>query len=84
MSPAKAARQYTGVVYDRSKNSFRAMIRVERKLHHLGYFKHAVLAALAYDDAASDVYGDPNRLNFATTPVRNAAYWAAAAAPGVH
>lgn len=55
---------YRGVVFDKSKNRHRAMIRVDGKLNHLGYYLEAREAAVAYDAAAEDLYGPDAVLNF--------------------
>lgn len=46
------------------KDRFRAVIRVNRKLHYLGYFKSALEAASAYDTAALKHFGEFAKLNF--------------------
>jgi hypothetical protein len=44
-------------------NRFQAVIRVDRKLMHLGTFKTAGEAALKYNEAARELFGDFCRLN---------------------
>jgi hypothetical protein len=79
--------QYRGVGWNRAKGMWQAFIRVSGKLSHLGFFQPGEegerLAALAYDDAALEHFGDLAHLNFPRIPSRRrrAARPAAPAAP---
>jgi hypothetical protein len=55
---------YKGVFRNSSTSKWRAMITVNGKNVHLGYFIHIVDAAKAYDAAASKYFGEFARLNF--------------------
>ena len=46
----KRKSKYRGVSYD--KNNIRAIVCVNKKLHHIGYYKTEVEAALAYNKKA--------------------------------
>lgn len=62
---------YRGVVFDPSRNrrkQWAAMIRVGKKLMHLGYYFDKADAARAYDAAAVEHFGEFANLNFATPP----------------
>jgi hypothetical protein len=50
-------------VHKRAENQFRAMIRVKKKLIHLGTFKDESAAAQAYNKAAIKYYGEFANLN---------------------
>jgi len=54
---------YKGVSYDLAKERYRAVIRVNYKLIHLGWFRNARDAALAYNEAAADYFGEFALLN---------------------
>ena len=59
---------YRGVIKRLRKwvpHCFEARINVNRKYRKLGYFKSAKLAALAYDKAAREIFGEFAVLNFA-------------------
>lgn len=56
--------QYRGVSYIKSKGRWRSYIQSDGKLHHLGYFKNPVDAAIAYDEAAIRFHGSKAKLNF--------------------
>jgi len=55
--------KYRGVWYIKQRKKWRATIVVNRKRKHLGYFKHEIDAARAYDQAAKLYYGDFAILN---------------------
>lgn len=55
--------EYKGVSYDKSRQKWQAYISSKPRVS-LGRFDHEVEAALAYDAAAVDMYGDTARLNF--------------------
>lgn len=55
--------QYKGVSWDRSKDKWRACIRIEKTIH-LGYFADEKEAALAYDSAARTRFGVMANCNF--------------------
>lgn len=54
---------YVGVSWCSSKRRWKAHIRSNGKLSHLGYFDIEVEAALAYNRAALDIFGPAARLN---------------------
>jgi hypothetical protein len=55
---------YRGVIFDRSKNRWRARLEHCGKRRHLGWFSTPEDAAAAWDEAAFDLHGDMARLNF--------------------
>jgi AP2 domain./HNH endonuclease. len=55
---------YKGVTYSKKSRNWQAAIAVNRKSIHLGLFETPVLAALAYDTAASFYFGEYAKLNF--------------------
>lgn len=55
---------YKGVIWETGANKWRARIRVNTKLIHLGLFTSPEDAALAYDIAAIKHHGDFAKLNF--------------------
>lgn len=55
---------FKGVAWHKLNNKFIANIRVNYKRIHLGYFKDAKEAAIAYDQAAKEYFGDFAALNF--------------------
>jgi len=55
--------RYRGVCYNKQTRKWRTTILVNRKRKHLGYFKHEIDAARAYDQAAKLYYGDFAILN---------------------
>lgn len=59
---------YRGVFYDASKRRWQAEIKVRGVVHRLGRYRDPVLAALAYDAAAAEHFGE-----FATLTFLNAA-----------
>lgn len=56
--------KYKGVSLHRSKGLFRAVIKVNGKSKHIGYFKDQVQAAHAYDRVARENFGANGRFNF--------------------
>jgi len=59
--------KYKGVSlcnFKSEKGKYRAMIRLNHKLIHLGYFINAIDAAHAYDIKAKDLFGEFANLNF--------------------
>jgi len=55
--------RYRGVWYIKQRKKWRATIVVNRKRKQIGYFKHEIDAARAYDKAAKLYYGDFAILN---------------------
>ncbi|MFA5292907.1 MAG: AP2 domain-containing protein [Phycisphaerae bacterium] len=56
--------KYKGVFYDKRRNKFRAVISIDGKKKHLGYFDNEIDAAKAYDKAARESRGRFAVLNF--------------------
>ncbi len=54
---------YKGVSWDKDKHKWRASLKAEGKIKHLGRFKDEALAALAYNEAATKYHGEYARLN---------------------
>lgn len=54
---------YRGVIWDKKAKRWAAHIGENGRLKFLGQYKHVVLAAWAYNDAAKSVFGDHARLN---------------------
>lgn len=59
--------RYKGVSYYKSRGVWEAYIKVDGKKRRLGYFKREREAALAYDIAAEEAWGEFARLNFANS-----------------
>jgi hypothetical protein len=55
---------FKGVTWDKAKRKWRALITVEGKKLHIGYFSDALQAALAYDAAAREHFGEFALCNF--------------------
>jgi hypothetical protein len=55
---------YKGVSYDKERDKFSAGIRIDGKTIHLGRYNTAIEAAIIYDEAALEKFGDFARLNF--------------------
>lgn len=49
---------YKGVCWHKRRNKYIATIAISRKNIHLGYFKTAKEAALAYNKAAKEIFGE--------------------------
>jgi len=60
---ARSSSQYKGVSYCKKLKKYRARIRINTKLKHLGCFQNEIDAALAYDKAAEINFGEFARLN---------------------
>lgn len=56
--------KYKGVTLHKRDTRWYASIRFKGKLKHLGSFVSEIEAALAYDKAALDIFGEFARLNF--------------------
>jgi hypothetical protein len=56
--------QYKGVCWDEAQKRWRAQINVEGKKRCLGRYKDELPAALAYDRAALDAFGEFAQINF--------------------
>lgn len=55
---------YKGVSWEKARNKWVAKIRHNAHTLHLGYFKNPRSAALAYDRAAREYFGEFARTNF--------------------
>lgn len=55
---------YKGVSWHKAHKKWKAHIRINNRLKHLGYFETAEEAALIYDMAARENYGDFARPNY--------------------
>jgi hypothetical protein len=55
---------YKGVSFDKRKRKWRATLLFEGKHHHLGYFSEPRDAAMRYDEAARQQFGEFARTNF--------------------
>lgn len=55
---------YKGVCFDKSRRRWLAHIKVNGKFINLGRFDDAIVAAMAYDAAAAEAFGEFARLNF--------------------
>lgn len=56
--------QFKGVSFDRRRGLWRVRIKRDRRLRELGRFARERDAALAYDQAAKELFGTMARLNF--------------------
>jgi hypothetical protein len=55
--------KYKGVVWSKQHGKWRSRIRINQQLKHLGYFTDENEAALAYNKAAFELFGEYARLN---------------------
>ena len=62
--PRIATSSYKGVCFHKLAKKWRSQISYKYKKHHIGFFKHQVRAAKAYDDRAKELFGEFARLNF--------------------
>lgn len=60
---AKSVTRTKGVYFVERSGKFKAYIRANRKVHHLGTYNDMISAARAYDNAAIIFFGDFARLN---------------------
>lgn len=60
--------KFKGVCWDKSKNKFKAYIKINKKLYNLGRFDSELDAALAYDAKALELFGEYAYLNFPEKP----------------
>lgn len=60
---SKTSSIYRGVTFSKQMKKYKAGIRVDNKLLHLGYFSCEKEAALAYDTKAKEVWGIHAALN---------------------
>ena len=56
--------KYKGVSWDKSRNKWRALIMIDNKYKHIGRYQDEREAALAYDKAARELFGEYAHLNF--------------------
>lgn len=61
--------KYKGVCWKKRLKKWAAAISCNNKTYHLGYFKHEMDAALAYDEAARKYHGQFAALNFPQTRI---------------
>jgi N6-adenosine-specific RNA methylase IME4 len=59
---------YRGVSFQKDKGKHRASIELDSRRRHLGYYDTALAAALAYDAAAREAWGEAAVLNFPDGP----------------
>lgn len=63
-APKNSKTGFKGVCFDTRHLRYKGHIQANGKRKSLGYFKSAVAAARAYDDAARELHGEFARLNF--------------------
>lgn len=63
ITKTRGTSQYRGVSWDSKVKKWRACIVLECKLRHLGYYKSEHRAAIVYNDAAKELFGEFSRLN---------------------
>jgi len=56
--------RFLGVYYSKQRGKWQALIRIDGKYKHIGYFDDELEAARAYDARAVEQYGEFARLNF--------------------
>ena len=56
--------KFKGVSYDANRGKWRSYIKLDGKFIHLGEFNTEMEAALTYDKAASERFGEYSSLNF--------------------
>ena len=61
---AGCSSKYKGVTYERSRATWRALIKYNGKTIHLGTFQTEIEAAVAYDDKATELFKEYAVLNF--------------------
>ena len=61
--PFAGTSKYKGVHWDRQRRKWRARIRHNGKLIHIGYFDYEADAVIAYDDYAIELFGEFAYLN---------------------
>ena len=61
--PSHNSSGYVGVSFHKSRNKWRAFITHNGKYIHLGYFETPIECAKAYNDKATELFGDFARLN---------------------
>ncbi len=61
---ANCSSQYKGVSWNKYMKKWHALIQIEKKRKHLGYFNNEIEAAKAYDQSASEHFGEFANLNF--------------------
>jgi hypothetical protein len=64
--------RYKGVCWFKATKRWHAQIRTGGKRHHLGFYTEEVEAALAYDAAARNLFGDFAAVNFPMPGERSA------------
>lgn len=60
----KGTSKYKGVCFATNNNKWKAQIQVMYKSIHLGFFDSEESAAMSYDDAAIEYFGEFARVNF--------------------
>jgi len=55
--------QYKGVVWHKVRKIWQAYIKINRKQHYLGIYRNEADAAMAYNEAAINYFGEYARLN---------------------
>jgi hypothetical protein len=60
--------KYKGVFFDKKRGKYRAVLSIDCKKKHLGYFDNEIDTARVYDEAAKKQRGDFAALNFPDDP----------------